>query len=209
MVYRSEAPQVETSEESMNTSEGEAGVNEKVRRRRGLGVEEAFLAVLATLSIVGIAIADYSARDSLIYWLWMVPVFAGVSIYAGWERARRHGQGLGTILRGHVLHWIALPPAAYLVYVLEESGRINREAAGLVVLLTLAITTFLAGVHFDWRLAALGVLLGAAVACAAFVEEFFWALMLAAAAVVRNHLSLEASVSRIRVGRLTVTGIGR
>jgi hypothetical protein len=45
-------------------------------------------------------------------------------------------------------------------------------------LLALALTTVLAGVHFDWRLLVLGGLLAAIAVCTAFVEEFFWMLML-------------------------------
>lgn len=146
--------------------------------RHGFGVEELILATLATLSIAGVAVADYSAPSGLHYWLAMVPVFALASLLAGWARARRHGERVATILRTQALHWVALPLAVYLIYVLEDTGRLNREVAGLVALLTLALTTFLAGVHFDWRLAVLGALLGVAAACAALVEEFFWVLLI-------------------------------
>lgn len=136
------------------------------------------LGVLLLLSLVGIGVADFSARSGLTYWLWMVPIFAGSSMLLGWTRARHEGRPVARILLQHVLHWAPLPAALYIVYRLEASGRLNREDAGLVALLTLALTTLLAGVHFDWRVAVLGVVLGVACFCSAVVEEFFWVLLL-------------------------------
>jgi hypothetical protein len=138
------------------------------------------LGTLLLLSLVGIAVADFSARSGLTYWLWMVPVFAGASILMSWTRARREGQGVARILTENILHWAPLPAALYIIYRLEDAGRLNREDAGLVALLSVALTTLLAGVHFDWRIAVLGLLLGAASFCAALVEEFFWLLLLPA-----------------------------
>jgi hypothetical protein len=165
----------------------DAGVSDAPARPRGEGsapegwrIDRLVLAALLLLSLVGIAVADFSASSGLTYWLWMVPVFAAASLLLGWTRARREGQRVAGILTRHVLHWAPLPPALYIIYRLEEAGRLNREDAGLVALLTVALTTLLAGVHFDWRIAVLGLLLGAASLCAALVEEFFWVLLLPA-----------------------------
>ena len=147
----------------------------------GAPSERVVFAVLLMLSIGGIALADFSARFGLYYWLVMVPVFAAASLYTGWTRARDRGEGIHQILWRQSLHWLALALAVYLVFMLEETGRLNQEDAGLVALLALALTTMLAGVHFDWRLMLLGGLLGVTAACAAFVEEFFWILLIPAA----------------------------
>lgn len=143
---------------------------------------QGLFALLIVLSICGMAIADFSARTALVYWLCVVPVFIGASLYAGWSSARARGETVATVVGRHALHWAVLPPALYLIYLLEQTGRLNREDAGLVALLALAVTTFLAGVHFDWRLAVLGGLLAVTAAASAFVEEFFWLLLLPALA---------------------------
>jgi hypothetical protein len=124
------------------------------------------------------AVADYSASSGLTYWLVMIPLFAAVSFLTGWSRANRTGQKVPAALLRQLLHWGALVLAVYLVYLLERTGRLNREDAGLVAMLSLALTTVLAGVHFDWRLAVLGVALALATAGAALVDEFFWVLLL-------------------------------
>ena len=159
-----------------NAPAANAGVGEA----RWLPSEKLVFGILLALSVVGIAIADFSVRYGLTYWLVMVPVFAAASLYTGWTRARERGERIHQILGRQALHWSALALAVYLVFMLQQTGRLNREDAGLVTLLALALTTLLAGVHFDWRLVLLGGLLGVTAACAAFVEEFFWILLIPA-----------------------------
>ncbi len=145
--------------------------------------EEIGFGAVLLLTLGGLAIADFSASRGLDYWLMMVPIFAAVSVYTGWKRASGQGQAVGWVMARQLLHWGALALAFYLIFLLERTGRLNREDAGLVAMLTLALTTLLAGVHFDWRLAVLGVLVGVAAACAALVEEFFWVLLIPAVLV--------------------------
>jgi hypothetical protein len=151
-------------------------------RRPRLDVEEIMVVALLALSIVGIGITDFARGFGLRYWLGMVPIFGGASIYAGWKRTRSRGGAAAAHVLRQVLHWAALALAMFLVYLFARTGHIQSADAGLVALLALALTTFLAGVHFDWRLAVLGTLLGAAAGCAALLERFFWLLLLPALA---------------------------
>ena len=130
------------------------------------------------LAIGGMAVTDYSARSGLSYWLVVIPLFGAVSVFSGWRRARAGGQNVSAVLLSQLLHWGTLVLAVYLIYLLESTGRLNREDAGLVALLSLSLTTVLAGIHFDRRLAVLGILLAIGTACAALVEEFFWMLLI-------------------------------
>jgi hypothetical protein len=153
------------------------------RRARKLAVEEIILVVLLTLSAVGIAISEILPRAAFGYWLAMVPVFGGISLFAGWSRAREQGMTAVGVLRDQLLHWIALAAAVCLVFLFEVTGRMSSEDAALVALLALALTTFLAGVHFDWRYCVVGALLAAAVAAVAVLKEFLWVIVIAAVAV--------------------------
>lgn len=149
-------------------------------RNRRFGVEEIAFVALLVLALGGMAVADFSARSGLTYWLVVIPLFGAVSVFSGWQRARAAGKNLSAVLLPQILHWGALVLAVYLIYLLERTGRLNREDAGLVALLALSLTTALAGIHFDWRLAVLGVLLAIGTAGAALVEEFFWILLIPA-----------------------------
>ena len=46
--------------------------------KRGLGVEDIAFAALVVLALGGMAVADFSARSGLTYWLVVIPLFAAV-----------------------------------------------------------------------------------------------------------------------------------
>jgi hypothetical protein len=141
--------------------------------------EEAILITLMALSAVGIGITNFMPVKSFWYWAAMVPVFGAVSIYMGWSKARRRGEGVSRIIRVQLLHWVGLLAAVVLIYLLyEPAGRINNNQLAFISLLALALATFLAGVHFDWRFMVIGIVLGACVAGAAFVEQFMWMIVI-------------------------------
>jgi len=146
--------------------------------RGRLAADEIVLAVLLALALGGVAVTDFSTKHGLWYWVAMAPVFAAASIFGGWSRARDDGASPAVVIRTQLLHWIALPLVIWVVYLLQTTGRLNNEDAGLVTLLAFSLCTFLAGVHFDWRFCLVGLLLGATVVCAALVEEFFWVIAL-------------------------------
>ncbi len=139
-------------------------------------LDQILFGVLIALSIGGIAVTDFSGRFGLRYWLAMVPLFAAVSVFGAWSRARSRGESVAAIVRVQAAHWLALLLAVYLVHLLQATGRLNREDAGLVALLALALTTFLAGVHFDARMLVLGGLLGLAAVVSAFAPHLLWAI---------------------------------
>jgi hypothetical protein len=145
--------------------------------------EDWSLVALVVLSFVGFGIAGFSARGSFQYWLVIAPVFAIISIYTAWSRERVRGESASGILKIQVLHWLVLPISVYLVYQLQLNGRLDKGDAGVVELLAIAITTFLAGVHFDWRLGLVGAALGIGAFGAAVVEEYFWIVGLIAVVV--------------------------
>jgi dipeptide/tripeptide permease len=87
-----------------------------------------------------------------------------------------------------VLHWSGLAVAVTLIYLLQATGRMTNEAAGLVALVALALTSFLAGIHGNWRFCIVGALLACAVAAAALVEEYLWVLLPLVVLVVAGAL---------------------
>jgi hypothetical protein len=106
----------------------------------------------------------------------MAPVFAGQYLH-GLVKARRRG-GMSRIIRVQILHWIGLLAARPYLFLVQATGRIDYNQLALISLLALALTTFLAGVHFDWRFMVVGIVLGACVAGAAFVEQVVWMIVI-------------------------------
>lgn len=155
---------------------------QEAQRRSRSG--EGLLLILAALSAIGIGITDFAPEYGFRYWLAMVPAFAIASTVTAWSRARRAGVSGTTVIRDQLFHWLGLALAVQLVFMLQWTGRLNNADAGLVALLALSLTTFLAGVHFDWRLCLVGILLGGVAALAALVEEYLWMLLLPTVLVI-------------------------
>jgi hypothetical protein len=147
-------------------------------------LEEIVLVVLVVLSGVGVAISDSAPQTAFRYWMWMVPVFGIVSTVAAWSRATRNNAPVGRIVPTQVAHWLGAFGAAYLMYLLQTTGRMTNEAAGSATLVVLALAAFLAGVHGDWRLSVLGIVLGATAVGFALLEQFAWIVALPALALL-------------------------
>ena len=152
---------------------------------KAVGTDEAILITLIALSAIGIGVTNFAPLKSFWYWASMAPVFGLVSLYIGWSKARRRGEGVSRIIRVQILHWAGLFAAIALIYLLyEPAGRINNNQLGILCLLALALATFLAGVHLDWRFMLVGIVLGACVAGAAFVEQFIWMIIIPIAVAI-------------------------
>ncbi len=167
------------SEFSAGSTDQESALAKRIR------VDEALFLSLIALSTIGIGITNFWPVESFWFWAAMVPVFGLTSIYLGWSKARQRGEGVARIIRIQVLHWIGLLAALILIYYLfKPTGRIDYNQLALITLLALALTTFLAGVHFDWRFMVVGVILGFAVAGAAFLEQFIWVIIIPVVAAI-------------------------
>ena len=145
---------------------------------RFLGIYEIVIIVLLALSIIGIGITDFSPADSYKYWVAMVPIFCGACLILEWSRVRGKGFKWTTILRTQLLHWAGLLVAVRLVFEMLHKGRLDNENTGLVILLLLALSIFIAGIHLGWRLCLVGGFLGAALVAATYLEEYVWILLI-------------------------------
>ena len=174
-----------------STAVPEESATQKSLLKRLFGIYEIILSVLILLSIIGIGITDFSPGDSHRYWFAMVPVFAGACLILEWSRARGKGQKWTTIVRTQLLLWLGLLLAVRLTYLLLQTGRLDNENTGLVILLLLALTTFFAGIHLGWRLFIVGIFLGVALIGAAYLEEFVWMFLILAIVVVAIFLLLK------------------
>ena len=146
-------------------------------RKRGLGVVELLIAGLVVLAGLGAGITDFSSKYGFWYWVTMVPIFGASCIYAAWSRSRARGEVPAGLIRRQVLHWLGLLAVVCLIYLLARTGRMANQDAGLVALLALSLTTFLSGVHADWRVAVVGIFLALIVIAVAVIEQFMWILL--------------------------------
>lgn len=145
-----------------------------------LRLEEYLFAVLIILSLIGIAVTNYSDKHVLKYWLVMVPVFATVCIYYGWLYENKNSRDKSNIIKNEILQWIGLLVAVIVVLLLANSGNIKSSNAGYFIIILLSLSTYISGIKHDKRLIILATLLGLTVGVASVVEHIFWIMLMVA-----------------------------
>lgn len=156
------------------------------------GIRDAVLLLMVLLAIGGIAIMDFTESRGLWYWLAMVPIFGGLTLFMDWHRQKLAVNPREVQVRAQALHWLGTLLGVALVFLLQNAGLLDRTTTGFMALLVLGLSTLQAGFQTDWRIAVLGVLLLATLAAAVAVERYFWVmLVLAVIAIaifrVRRH----------------------
>ncbi|MFO0948424.1 MAG: hypothetical protein U1D30_21300 [Planctomycetota bacterium] len=136
--------------------------------------------VLCALGVVGLGLMDFSPNYSEHYWYFALPVFVLTSIYLGWESAKRRGENPRIEMRRQIFHWLGFFFALNLILVFLHAGTIERNVAGPVSLVLLALTCYLAGIHFEPAFIIVGILLALAAATAAYLEEYLFIILVIA-----------------------------
>ena len=149
-----------------------------VTKKTAAPVEEVILIIMVIFCLVGIAVTDFSPQDAFMYWMAMIFVFGFAAMIAGWHNARRHfdpngeGNEVRELFKMQSLHWLGSLVAVLCLFSFVEAGHMTQEATGLMVLLILALTTFLDGIRIGWRFSLTGMYLAAAVVAANLLESF-------------------------------------
>ncbi len=140
------------------------------------------------LSFVGLVVSDVRREGAWNYWRIMVPVFALLCLFLSWYlRRRKHALTTATIWH-ELAQWLGLALAVYLVSVFVGVGLIGRFQAGLVILILLALTTFVTGIYIEPTFLVIGLLLGLFAAGAALLAAYLYTVMLPITLVVAAFL---------------------
>jgi len=149
-------------------------------------VEELILIIMVVFCLVGIAVTDFSPQDAFMYWMTMIFVFGFAAMIAGWYNARRHydpngeGNEVKELFKTQSLHWLGSLVAVLCLFSFVQAGHMSQEATGLMVLLILALTTYLDGIRIGWRFSLTGIYLATAAVAANLLESFMpWLFALA------------------------------
>jgi hypothetical protein len=168
----------------------------------GPGIAEIVLIIMVILSLAGIGLTHYSPEDAFIYWMGMIFLFGILAIIAGWDHAKRYGPtpADGTRFRKlwaiQSLHWLGSLVAVLCVFTLMQTGRIDGQTTGLMVLILLALATFLDGIRIGWRFCIAGMYLAAAAVITNYVQAFLPTLFLLAAAIIGVTIYLDKKLAQ-------------
>ena len=140
-------------------------------------VEEIILIIMVIFCLVGVAVTDFSPQDAFMYWLVMIFVFGIAAMVAGWQHAKRHydpdgeGNEVRELFKMQSLHWLGSLVTVVCLLSFVEAGHMTQEATGLMVLLILALTTYLDGIRIGWRFCLTGMYLATAAVATNFLES--------------------------------------
>ncbi|MEE9397352.1 MAG: hypothetical protein V3V31_10100 [Methylococcales bacterium] len=143
-------------------------------------LEEAVLLVLLILSVTGVGVTNFSPDDGYWYWTAMVFVFAIAAMITGRLHAKKNDHVVKKVLVVQAFHWLGTLLAMIAIFSMQYAGVLDAQATGLIILLILALATFIDGIRLGWRFSLVGVFLGVTAVLAAHVEEFAWITVLLA-----------------------------
>ncbi|CAH1672810.1 hypothetical protein [Chelatococcus asaccharovorans] len=127
--------------------------------------------VILIMTACGVGYVSLTRQPIALYWQLMAIVIAIICIVVGWPEARDTSRRWRLIWR-QVLHWGAFLLAMYLVFLPSVQAIANIDSTGLIILLILALSTFVAGVHIgSWRMCANGIVMGLAVPTVAWLDQ--------------------------------------
>lgn len=163
------------------------------------------LVLLLGLCGFGLAGTPFWAQHSLPYWLWMTPTFGVLSLLlcSLYERQRF------TLLRWKVVQhqlllWVGTTAAIYLLFRFSEKGVFKPEMIGPSATIIIALSIYMAGITFDWRLIVISLLLSAMAVGAIFLERV-WLIVLGILLILLVGFILLRPV--IKNYRITITHV--
>ena len=116
--------------------------------------------MLAVLIMFGLFLANYSPTRADWYWSLMFPVFGLVCLGHQLIAGDTHGMPAWMVLLKQALHWLGPIVAVRIIFLQLARGQMAADAVALMILLVLAVTCYLAGIHFDRTFVWVSVFLG-------------------------------------------------
>jgi hypothetical protein len=127
--------------------------------------------VMLSMAVVGIGLVTFTGAPVQWYWELLTPVYCALCIFVGWRHAPTREDRLKLIWT-QILHWAAFLAAMLLMYSPSLRALIDVNAAGLNLMVILALATFVAGVHAQaWQICVVGLILALFVPGMAIIQR--------------------------------------
>ena len=141
-----------------------------------------YLAALA-LAIFGVAYSNFSGRPINGYWEFLAIAMAVVCVATGWPNADDRDTRVRLIWT-QAAHWAAIVVAMNLVLLQGFQQLMPVQASGLVLMLLLALGTFLAGINLlSLRICFLGLAMALSIPAMTWLKQASLLLLLAGVAI--------------------------
>jgi hypothetical protein len=129
---------------------------------------------LGILIMLGLFLANYSPRWADWYWSAMFPVFGLVCLTHQLAAGDTHGLPAWQVGLMQALHWLGPILAVRIIFLQLARGQMAADSVRLMILLVLAVTVYLAGIHFDRAFIWVSIVLALAALGGTEIEAYFW-----------------------------------
>jgi hypothetical protein len=136
---------------------------------------------MLVLALAGMGFTQSSQEGAWEFWLFVVLVYAVLGLWRGWRHARQTGQSIRKSIARELAHWGTLLVFLAVLLLLERRQIIDRQSASYFALMLLALSCCMAGIHVDWLLLVVGVVLAIMLVVTATLEQFvvvMWLVMI-------------------------------
>jgi hypothetical protein len=133
--------------------------------------------VLGIFIMFGLFLANYSLSWADWYWSVMFPIFGLVCLSHQLMTGSVRGMTVWKIVEKQALHWLSPIVAVRIIFLQLEKGQMDADAIALMILLILAVTCFLAGLHFDRSFIWLSIFLAVVALLGTEVEAYLWLIV--------------------------------
>lgn len=150
------------------------------------------IGVLVLLVMVGLFLSNFAVNKALGYWELMFPVFGVACVWHELAGGAAYVKPLWRVLLRQFFHWMFPIVAVRVLFLQHARGEMSADSVALVVLVLLALTCFLAGIHFDNSFVWVSLVLVAAAIVGTEVETYLW--LIAVLGAVALALAVLSSV---------------
>jgi hypothetical protein len=151
----------------------------------------------AAICLVGFPLADFAPRYVGFFWMIAGPLGSLASMVLGWRHSVRMGQVRRDAGIRHGLHWAGMLVAIFLVVPLGVLGTVGWEVVHRVILLLLAFSYYVAGIHLERPLLWVGLLMTAAYVALFFIKAYQWTIVGVVVAVALALTGLVGARKRV------------
>jgi hypothetical protein len=154
---------------------------DNAKSNAGWKIQLGVLCAMLLLALFGMGLSQASEKGAWEYWLFVVIVYAAFGLWRSTRRAKQLGQNVRALIGRELAHWGVLLAFLAVLLLLERQEIVDRQSASDFALMLLALTCCLAGIHFDWLLMIMGVVLTVMVVAMATLEQYsvvLWIIMI-------------------------------
>ena len=143
----------------------------KHAHRSGHRLQFWLFCILLALALIGMGLTQATDSGGALYWLILLWIYALFSLARAWHQARERQESIWPHIHLHFFHWLGALMALHIVFVLERNEILDRNAASDVSLVVLALSSYMAGLHFERLFVLIGITLAIMAVAGAFVEQ--------------------------------------